>query len=109
MASETGVPGGEFQVVPAEVTDAGRFVQLTAEELINGIRVLDTGVTNLLTTWKGNAADQYSLGWEEARAGAVDVLEALQLIAELLGISGTDYANMDEGNAGTFGPLLNLP
>lgn len=109
MAAETGVPGGEFQVVPAEVTDAGRYVQLTAEELINGIRTLDSEVAGLLTTWKGGSANQYGLGWEEVRAGAKDVLQALQSMAELLGVAGADYTNVDEGNAGNFTSLLNLP
>ncbi|MFI6867605.1 WXG100 family type VII secretion target [Nocardia sp. NPDC050406] len=108
MVSETGVPGGEFQVVPAEVTDAGKYVQLTAEELINGVRSLDTDVADLLTRWTGSSADHYRLGWEEARAGAVQVLAALQTMAELLGVAGTDYANMDAGNADDF-CSLNLP
>lgn len=109
MASESGTSNGVFEVVPAEVTDAGRFVQLTAEELINEVKSLDTDVTNLLTTWKGNSADHYRLGWEEVRGGATDVLEALQTMAELLGVSAAVYADMDQGNADSFGALLNLP
>lgn len=109
MASNSGTSGDGFQVVPTDVTDAGKFVQLTAEELINEAKSLDTDVTNLLTTWKGNSANHYRHGWDEVRTGATEVLEALQTMAELLGVSATTYADVDQGNAGGFGSLLNLP
>ncbi|MET8429716.1 MULTISPECIES: WXG100 family type VII secretion target [unclassified Nocardia] len=102
MTSSSATPGEGFHVVPADVTDAGRFVQLTAEELIRGVKSLDAEVTSLLTTWKGNSADQYRHGWEEVHAGAHDVLEALKSMAELLGVSATMYTDMDQGNSGDF-------
>ncbi|MGX1810193.1 WXG100 family type VII secretion target [Nocardia sp. NPDC055321] len=106
MAPDADASGGEFQVVPSEVTDAGRYLQLTAEELITGVRSLDTDVTALLTTWKGSSADHYRHGWDEVREGATEILEALAAMADLLGVSATTYTDVDEANAGS---LLNLP
>ncbi|MGW4768934.1 WXG100 family type VII secretion target [Nocardia sp. NPDC004278] len=61
---------GTFDVVPAEVTDAGRYVQLTAEELVNGVRSLDVEITRLLDNWTGSSATAYRAGWDETRQGA---------------------------------------
>lgn len=95
----------ELQVVPAEVTDAGTFVQLTADELINGLNSLDRDINALLDTWKGNAADDYAAGWEETRQGVVTVLDALTKIAELLGVNSRTFATQDTSNAEGFGSL----
>ena len=104
-----GTSDGKFDVVPAEVTDAGAFVQLTAAELVSEVKLLDSDIATLLTTWRGNSANQYQQGWEEVRTGATDVLRALQAMADLLGVSASTYAGVDQGNAEGFGPLLNLP
>ncbi|MFD7846102.1 WXG100 family type VII secretion target [Nocardia sp. NPDC059764] len=98
-----------FQVVPAEVTDAGQFMQMTAEELISGMRSLDNEVADLLKTWRGRSATDYSNGWTEVHKGAAEVLQALKDMAELLGVTGIVFADMDQGNASGFGSLLNLP
>lgn len=72
-------------VVPAAVSDTGRFVQDTANSLRGGVQSADTEVTALMATWKGNAADAYSAGWEETKAGALEVLDALATMAERSG------------------------
>jgi hypothetical protein len=51
--TDSQAPTTTFAVVPAEVTDAGRFVQQTAEALVNGIRSADAEVQGLMSTWKG--------------------------------------------------------
>ncbi|MGY0500189.1 WXG100 family type VII secretion target [Nocardia sp. FBN12] len=75
---------GKFDVVPAEVSGAGRYVQLTAQELVNGLRAIDADVNRLLENWTGNSATAYRVGWDETRRGAQTVLEALATMAELL-------------------------
>lgn len=100
MVSNT--PGDGFHVVPTEVTDAGKFVQMTAEELYNGVKSLDAEVNSLLNSWKGNSANHYRHGWDEVRDGAHDVLEALKTMAELLGVSATIYTDVDQSSAGDF-------
>ncbi len=88
-----------FEVVPAAVTDTGEFVQQTAVSLRAGVRSADTEIASLLATWKGNAADAYSAGWEETKRGALEVLNALETMAGLLGVVATGYADLDEKRA----------
>ncbi|WP_280248600.1 hypothetical protein [Nocardia abscessus] len=40
----------DFAIVPADVSDAGRYVQQAARTLINGIRSADTEVAGLMAT-----------------------------------------------------------
>lgn len=86
-------------VVPAEVADAGAFVQQTADALIGGIRSADTEVQDLMATWKGPAADAYLVGWEEVRQGAMDTLQALSSMADLLGVTAATFDRTDQDNA----------
>ncbi|MGW4535390.1 WXG100 family type VII secretion target [Nocardia sp. NPDC004340] len=102
MTSMPDTAGDGFHVVADTVTDAGKFVQLTAEELFHEVKSLDAEVNHLLTTWKGNSANHYRHGWEEVRAGAHEVFEALRTMAELLGVSAAVYTDADQGNAGDF-------
>ncbi|MEU4411722.1 WXG100 family type VII secretion target [Nocardia salmonicida] len=90
---------GTFDVVPAEVTDAGRYIQLTAEELVNGLRAIDTDVNKLLANWTGNSATSYRSGWDETRQGAETVLEALATLAELLGVVADTHVQLDTQRA----------
>ncbi|MEU2092272.1 WXG100 family type VII secretion target [Nocardia beijingensis] len=86
-------------VVPATVSDAGRYVQDTATELRNGVRMADTEIQALMTTWKGAAARAYLAGWEETKKGALDVLDALAAMAELLGVAAVGYSDVDDRRA----------
>ncbi|MEG8182582.1 WXG100 family type VII secretion target [Nocardia terpenica] len=98
-ASPAGAGSVPLAVVPAEVADAGRFVQETAENLIRGIHSADADVQGLMDTWKGQAADAYIGGWEETRTAALEVLDALSAMAELLGVSAARFTETDQGNA----------
>ncbi|WP_167837800.1 WXG100 family type VII secretion target [Nocardia altamirensis] len=89
----------EFSVVPAEVSDAGRFVLLTAESLTNGLQSLSADVTALLESWKGTSADAYGAGWAETKHGANTVLEALSAMAELLGVTSQTLGDHDVSRA----------
>lgn len=103
----------DFTVVPEHVRDAGQFVQQTAHALISGVRSADAEVQGLMATWKGGAADAYLTGWEEARRAAVDVLEALQTMADLLGVVVESFEGVERGNtaalASAYSPsVLNM-
>ncbi len=89
-------PQAPFAVIPDQVQDAGKYVQMTAEALVSGIRTTDTEVNGLMATWKGGAADAYFAGWEEAKKGALEVLDALTAMAELLGVVAVNYADVDD-------------
>ncbi|MFI5783731.1 WXG100 family type VII secretion target [Nocardia sp. NPDC051570] len=88
-----------FAVVPAAVQDAGRFVQATAEALVSGIHSADREIQGLMGTWRGQAASAYMAGWEETRKGALEVLEALDRMAELLGVTAVTFTDTDQSGA----------
>ena len=96
-----------LQVVPDHVLDAGKFVQLTADQLVNALHSLDTDIDAVLGVWKGHSATAYRAGWDETKQGAVEVLDALSTIAELLGVTTATFVEQDDSNAGSY-PSLNL-
>ncbi|RBO94335.1 WXG100 family type VII secretion target [Nocardia puris] len=96
---------GQFDVVPAEVSDAGRFVQLTAQELVNGLRAIDADVDRLLRNWTGSSAAAYRAGWDETRKGAETVLESLATLAELLGVVADTHVEVDTQRASNTSSL----
>ncbi|WP_342801627.1 WXG100 family type VII secretion target [Nocardia sp. No.11] len=85
--------------MPDEVTDAGQYVQQVAESLINGLTSLDTEITALLNSWRGTSADTFSEGWTETKVGADSVLDALSIMAELLGVTTKTLEDQDVSNA----------
>ncbi|MFR9769082.1 WXG100 family type VII secretion target [Nocardia sp. SC052] len=108
----SGAQASPFLVVPATVSDAGKYVQDTATALRNGVRMADTEVQALMTTWKGTAARAYLAGWEETKKGALDVLDALAAMAELLGVAAVGYSDIDDRRAADTAHVtssLNLP
>lgn len=106
MADPAG-PAPAMQVVPHHVLDAGRFVQLTADQLVKALHDLDTDIDAVLDVWKGNSATTYRAGWDETKQGAVQVLEALATIAELLGVTTQTFVEQDDSNSQGY-PSLNL-
>ncbi|WP_433663193.1 WXG100 family type VII secretion target [Nocardia sp. CA-128927] len=99
VVSQTNPGDPTFEVVPTEVSDAGRFVQLTAEELVAGVRSLDADISRLLETWTGTSASVYRTGWNETREGAQTVLDSLATLAELLGVVGATHTQLDAARA----------
>ncbi|WP_067655040.1 WXG100 family type VII secretion target [Nocardia harenae] len=91
--------GEILRVVPAEIVDAGQFVQLTADALISGLRSLDGEIGRLLDGWTGSSADAYRAGWTETRYGALTVLESLVAMAELLGVSAENFTDQEQVNS----------
>ncbi|MEV4127590.1 WXG100 family type VII secretion target [Nocardia sp. NPDC049707] len=110
MTEGSSATGSPFAVVPDHVSDAGQYVQQTAQTLVTGVRSADADVQGLMTSWKGTAATAYVMGWEETRDGALQVLEALNTMAELLGVVGVEYTAADTTNAaGLRQSSLDLP
>ena len=89
----------EFAMVPDTVRSAGAFAQQTAESLASGVRSADAEVQGLTATWKGGAADAYVAAWEDTRKAALEVLDALKTMAELLGVSATAVAELETARA----------
>ncbi|MGV9617187.1 WXG100 family type VII secretion target [Nocardia xishanensis] len=108
MSTEQDTPGTDFAIVPAEVTDAGVYVEQVATSLINGLNSLDREVASVLDNWKGAAADAFGDGWAGAKDGAATVLDALVAMGELLGVASKAIADQDISNA-TNVSSLDLP
>ncbi|MFC9967075.1 WXG100 family type VII secretion target [Nocardia ignorata] len=99
-------PGGAtFAIVPQEVTDAGQYVQQVAESLINGLSSLDSEIAGVLSNWRGTSADAFTAGWAETKEGGADVLDALAVIAELLGVTSKTIAHEDNSGASNLSSL----
>lgn len=91
--------GQQLGLIPSEVSDAGKYVQQTAQSLIDGVRSADTEVAGLMSSWSGAAAEAYRAGWEETRAGALEVLGALHDVGELLGVYVAQIDTVDNTRA----------
>jgi WXG100 family type VII secretion target len=103
--TDTAGADSDFAIVPTEVSDAGRYVQQAAQTLINGVRSADTEVAGLMATWRGPAADAYSTAWDEARRGAMRILEALDGMGDLLGVSVDAVVSVDVDRAAATSSL----
>ncbi|MFI6215761.1 WXG100 family type VII secretion target [Nocardia brasiliensis] len=101
-------PAVTFALVPDEVTDAGRYVQQAAANLIAGLRSGSAEVDGLMTTWHGTAATAYAAAWDETHRAALSVFEALADMAELLGVVVDRSQAADAGTA-TAVSSLDLP
>ncbi|MFE3541471.1 WXG100 family type VII secretion target [Nocardia sp. NPDC059177] len=105
MTGENDTSGTVFAIVPAEVTDAGVYIQQIAESLINGLGTLDREVSTVLDNWSGAAAEAFEDGWTETKKGAADVLNALTTMGELLGIASKAVVGQDISNSDTLSSL----
>ncbi|WP_327109755.1 WXG100 family type VII secretion target [Nocardia sp. NBC_01730] len=94
-----------FVVVPEQVSDAGRYVQQTAQNLISGLRSASAEVDGLMTSWRGMAATAYAGAWDETHTAALGVFEALADMADLLGVVVDRTAATDTASAGNYGSL----
>ncbi|MGW0006711.1 WXG100 family type VII secretion target [Nocardia grenadensis] len=99
-------PSGEIQVVPEEVRAVGRFVADIARNLRAGLDSAGTEVDALLADgWRGDASDEFSGGWTELRDGGLKILQALDGMAEELGVQSDAYEGTDGGTSQQFSSL----
>ncbi|MGY1939688.1 WXG100 family type VII secretion target [Nocardia gipuzkoensis] len=94
-----------FALVPDEVSDAGRYVQQTAANLISGLRSASADVSGLMSSWRGTAANAYSVAWDDTHTAALGVFEALADMADLLGVVVDRTRASDTTAAGTVSSL----
>lgn len=92
------LPG--FDVEPWELASAANLVRDTGEELRAGLNRLRLEVDTLLDGWRGRAGTRFTDGWQEWRAGAAEVLGALDSIAGLLDHTGHGYEAAEAANVG---------
>ncbi|MET8797683.1 WXG100 family type VII secretion target [Nocardia sp. NPDC004568] len=110
MVDTGGTPkgAGDVTVVPEEVRAVGQFVADIARNLRAGLDSASTEVDSLLADgWRGDASDEFSGGWTELRDGGMKILQALDGMAEELGVQSDAYEGTDDSTSQQF-PSLNL-
>jgi len=91
-----------FEVAPWELDAAADAVRTADEQLRDGVARLALDVQTLLDGWRGAASSAFAQAWEGWYAGAVDVLEATESMARLLGATGRGYEAAESANAGAL-------
>lgn len=93
------------------LTDTAGFLRTTAGTITGAVRQMDTQISGLDAVWSGSAASTFAAGWAEVRDGAVEVLRALEGMADLMGEAGAEFDNLDEqiGDAFTALPPAEIP
>ncbi|MEV0075925.1 WXG100 family type VII secretion target [Nocardia neocaledoniensis] len=96
MSSTGGSSGPPLSVVPDEVQAVGRYVFGIAESIRTALDSAGGEVDALINGgWTGDAASQFSAGWEETRTGGTQICAALTAMAEKLGITAETYRAQD--------------
>ncbi|WP_278263000.1 WXG100 family type VII secretion target [Nocardia sp. AG03] len=104
-------PNDAFSVTPEHVQNAGVYIQQTAQSLLTGVRSTDSDVDDLLAGWRGPASESFRTGWTEVCTGVIGVLEALDGMADALGVTGVTLSDQDRDWAVdlSVGSSLDLP
>lgn len=83
----------------ASMTDAAGFLRQIASTVTDAVRRMDTDVQGLQATWGGPAAIKFGAGWDEVCRGAIDVLDSLGEMADLLGVNSDEFDGADDALA----------
>ncbi|MEV0362786.1 WXG100 family type VII secretion target [Nocardia fusca] len=95
-------------VVPEEVCAVGQFVADIARDFRSGLEAANTDVDALLADgWTGDRSDEFFGGWTALRDGGLKILQALDGMAEQLGVQSDTYEATDTATSQQF-PSLNL-
>jgi WXG100 family type VII secretion target len=86
-----------FDVSPAELQSSRKFVDDVANSLIHEVAAVSLTVDGLLDDggWTGRSAAAFAGGWQDWKTGARNTLRALDVMADLLGLVGRDFADSD--------------
>jgi WXG100 family type VII secretion target len=94
------MPG--FEIAPWELDAAAAAVRTADEQLRDGLARLALDVQTLLDGWRGAAGSAFARAWDGWYCGAIDVLEATESMARLLGATGRGYVAAETANVGAF-------
>lgn len=88
---------GSVEVVVAELHAAAERLRDAGQRLQDGLSGVDLETRQLLGSgWKGGAASAYAPAWDQWHTGAGQVVRGLQTMADLLNLSGKEYAKTDQ-------------
>jgi len=92
------LPG--FNVTPVELQATAVLLNQIGDEVRSELSRLGADADGLLEGgWRGPAAVTFGRGWQQWSAGATEVLDALEAMAHLLGVSGAGYGSADADSA----------
>ncbi|MFI5716167.1 WXG100 family type VII secretion target [Nocardia sp. NPDC051750] len=93
-------PSSNIIVVPEEVRTVGQFVAEIAQNLRSGLETASVEVDTLLEDgWTGDRSDEFFGGWVELRDGGLKILQALDGMAEKLGVQSDTYEAADSATS----------
>lgn len=92
----TGTP---VSVEHGQMADAATTLRQIAQTLTDAVRRMDTDIQGLQATWGGPAAIKFGAGWDEVCRGAIDVLDSLGEMADLLGVNSDEFDSADDALA----------
>ncbi|MFR9751407.1 WXG100 family type VII secretion target [Nocardia sp. 004] len=103
--------GPSISVVPEEIREVGQYVGAVAEALRAALDSAAEDVESLVDgSWTGDAATEFGQGWTDVRDGGIQILTALNGMAEKLGVSADAYQARDENTAAALrSSSLDLP
>ncbi|QBS40796.1 WXG100 family type VII secretion target [Nocardia sp. CS682] len=107
----TPTPGPNLSVVPDRVREVGKYVYELSEALGNALDSAAKEVATLTDgNWTGDAATEFSGGWNGVRDSGTRIMSALTGMAGKLGVTADTYQARDESNAaGLNASSLDLP
>ncbi|MDG4668286.1 WXG100 family type VII secretion target [Mycobacterium sp. 236(2023)] len=88
---------GSVEVVVSELHAAAERLRDAGQRLQDGLSSVDLETRQLLGSgWQGGAASAYAPAWDQWHTGAGQVVRGLQTMADLLKLSGKEYAKTDQ-------------
>ncbi|WP_433682992.1 ESX-1 secretion-associated protein [Nocardia sp. CA-119907] len=112
MSESGGSPNSQsVSVVPEKVREVGKYVYDLADALRSALDSAAKDVSAVAGgTWTGDYADEFAKGWTEVHDGGVQILTALNGMAEKLGVTADTYQSTDTNNASALNTSsLDLP
>lgn len=86
-------------MAPGELQATSTVLSQIADEARSALQSLGIDASSLLDgAWRGQAATAFGHGWSQWHTGAVEVLDALDAMARLLGATGQGY-DVAEGDS----------
>lgn len=94
MTDSGGTPG--LSVVPAEVSDLGKYAYDLADILRSALRSAGTEVdATTRADWRSTASASFAEGWRTCQSDGEKVIDALATMAKALGVTAESYSAHD--------------